>query len=55
LRCFNNQLTATALNTLFNSLPIKTPPVYSFMYISNNPGADACDKSIAENRGWRVF
>jgi Leucine-rich repeat (LRR) protein len=55
LECSYNQLTAAALNALFNSLPIRTPEDYAWITISGNPGADACNKSIAENKGWDVF
>jgi hypothetical protein len=55
LRCSNNQLTAAALNALFGSLPIKTSAYGGQISISGNPGADACNKSIAENKGWRVL
>jgi Leucine-rich repeat (LRR) protein len=55
LNCSYNQLTADALNALFNSLPIRTPANNAEVIISGNPGADACDKSIAENKGWNVF
>jgi hypothetical protein len=24
------------------------------IYITGNPGADACNKKIAEDKGWRV-
>jgi hypothetical protein len=55
LDCENNQLTATALNTVFTALPNRTGGGYAFIYISNNPGADTCDRAIAEDKGWRVY
>jgi len=29
-------------------------PVAKIVIISNNPGAETCDKSIAERKGWAV-
>jgi hypothetical protein len=59
--CGSNKLTASALNSLFNSLPKgiswETESGYSrtsTIYIHGNPGTDSCDKSIAENKGWKV-
>ena len=52
LNCYNNQLTATALNALFNSLPATT---YGSISISGNPGAGSCDRSIATNKGWTFY
>jgi hypothetical protein len=45
-----NQLTASALNALFASLPVRTPN-YGSIFIDGNPGTDTCDSSIAENKG----
>jgi Leucine-rich repeat (LRR) protein len=53
LNCCNNQLSAAALDKLFKHLPRKTPDDNAFISISNNPGENFCNKSIAENKGWR--
>jgi hypothetical protein len=55
--CGHNQLDASALNSLFNSLPKAkswTNGNSSSIYIGGNPGTDNCDISIAENKGWYV-
>lgn len=48
-----NQLSASALNTLFGDLPI----VYSgqTIKITGNPGAATCDTSIAINKGYTII
>lgn len=48
----NCNLNAEALNELFTSLP--TPTSTGTITITGNPGADDCDKSIAENKYWTV-
>jgi len=55
LECTSNQLTATALNTLFGTLHSNTIEGVKTIYIGNNPGTDTCDTSIAENKGWTVY
>ena len=45
-----NQLTASALNDLFRTLPTK----YGYIFIEDNPGTHECDRSIAEEKGWEV-
>jgi hypothetical protein len=45
----NNSLSAAALNALFASLPAS-----GTIAIAGNPGAAACDRSIAENKNWTV-
>ena len=52
LDCRNNNLTSAALNQIFKDLPQVTSQI---IYIRNNPGTETCDKSIAENKGWRVI
>ena len=52
LRCTDNQLTSSALNSLFNSLPKTTNGKIDF---SSNPGTQDCDISIAEEKGWNKF
>ena len=62
LDCANNQLSASALNDLFRALPDKTktegyeenPEIYEgFIKVLGNPGANDCDSSIAQKKGWR--
>ena len=62
LSCAFNQLTTSALNDLFGTLPYYRGLEYGefgSIIIStygqgsaNNPGAFDCDRSIAEKRGW---
>ena len=55
LNCSKNQLSADALDALFESLP---RTVYAYPYLINvygNPGANDCNKIIAENKGWDVI
>jgi Leucine-rich repeat (LRR) protein len=51
LGCYDNQLTATALDAVFTALP----NCYGHISISNNPGANSCDRAIAENKGWYFY
>ncbi len=52
LGCDNNNLSSSSLNKIFGDLPqVEDGKVV----ISHNPGTDTCDKSIAENKGWRVY
>jgi hypothetical protein len=55
LNCCNNQLSAVVLDTLFKCLPQRKPDDNAFISIRNNPGEHFCDKSIAENKGWRFI
>ena len=55
LDCRNNQLTAEGLNSLFNSLHSNEVEYGGVVYISNNPGTNTCDRTIAENKGWSVW
>ena len=50
INCENNQLSAQALNALFNSL--SDGDYGARLTIRGNPGADDCDWSIAEEKGW---
>ena len=50
LVCNYNQLTGSALNALFESLPDNAGK--KFIYIHGNPGAEDCNLSIAERKGW---
>ena len=52
LDCSSNNLTSAALNQIFRDLPQVTSGT---IYMSGNPGTETCDKSIAENKGWRVI
>ena len=56
LNASSNLFTADALNRLFGTLHDKPSnvviPEQKSIYISNNPGADTCDRSIAEEKGW---
>jgi len=55
IRCRDNQLTTKALNDLFASLVENTDvKLQKRVLISGNPGAEDCDRSIAENKGWLV-
>ena len=58
LRCYNNKLTSSALNKIFGDLPqgkeFDIYPYQSRITIGGNPGTDTCDRSIAENKGWKV-
>lgn len=61
LYCHSNQLDVNALNTLFSSLHIvpkpspenPRPPQCSISF-NDNPGTDACDKDILEEKSWVV-
>ena len=53
LRCSSNLLTTTALNSFFNSLPYSS--IGSTVNITNNPGTNTCDKTIATAKGWTVY
>ncbi|MDR1056129.1 MAG: hypothetical protein LBL90_10015 [Prevotellaceae bacterium] len=52
--CYNNQLTAAALDALFETLHNNIIESKS-ININNNPGASACNPSIAETKGWTVY
>jgi len=57
LWCFDNQLSTTMLNALFETLHNNTVSNSwgeKCICIGNNPGTNNCDKSIAENKGWKV-
>jgi hypothetical protein len=61
LNCLGNNLTAVALNALFSTLHNNAvPPAYEgiepkIILIGDNPGANDCDRSIAERKGWTVI
>jgi Leucine-rich repeat (LRR) protein len=57
LNCINNDFSTTALNALFVTLPNRDPNrwyKYKRLYVYNNPGADNCDRRVAEEKGWFV-
>jgi Leucine-rich repeat (LRR) protein len=54
LWCLRNQLSAGALNTLFEALPARSSDDGANIYIADNPGTDACNRSIASNKGWQI-
>ena len=54
LDCAGNNFSAEALNSLFETL-CKTNRKNRNIFIYGNPGADSCDKSIVENKGWYIY
>lgn len=61
IQCDVNELSSTALNKIFTDLPKGRRWIdenggtqQSYIDISNNPGSETCNKSIAENKGWKV-
>jgi len=50
MNCTGNDFSATALNDLFETLP---PGTNGSLDIRKNPGTTECNRTIAENRGWR--
>ena len=52
LHCDKNQLSAEALNAMFHD--ICKNEENNNLYIFGNPGKNTCDRSIAENKGWKV-
>lgn len=55
LECHTNQLTATVLNTVLTALPNHIGVKQGLAWISANPGAGICNRTIAENKGWQVL
>ena len=53
LLCINNQLSASALDALFGTLHSNTI-LDKIILVNGNPGADACNPSIATKKGWKV-
>jgi len=51
LGCSYNQLTSATLNTLFGTLSTNGGTIP----INNNPGTKSCNRSIAEEWGWKVL
>jgi len=54
LNCDDNQLTATTLNNLFQTLHSNTVEEEKIIRMGNNPGTSTCNKNIAERKGWEV-
>ena len=61
IECEGNEFTSTALNKIFTDLPKGKTWVdedgytrQSNISVGHNPGSDTCDKSIIENKGWKV-
>ena len=55
LRCTNNSLQTTALDALFESLHRNTIPNGKNLFVENNPGSGACNRSIATQKGWVIY
>jgi len=53
LDCSNNQLTSAEIDALFGTLHNR--PWEKKIDISNNPGTNSCNRSIATSRGWTVL
>ena len=55
----NNNLSAEALNGLFETLPYIDYNIginnRGSIYITGNPGAYDCDRTIAEKKNWEVI
>jgi Leucine-rich repeat (LRR) protein len=54
LNCGYNQFSAAAINALFVTLHDNIID-HKLVDIAQNPGADACNMKIAENKGWDVL
>jgi len=55
LYCENNQLTSEALNAMFGTLHDNAITGFTKVVgITDNPGTNDCNASIAENKGWSV-
>jgi hypothetical protein len=55
LDCESNQLSAAALNTIFTALPNRTVADDAHINISDNPGAESCNRAIAGSKGWGIY
>ena len=53
LLCVRNLLSASALDALFGTLHSSTI-LGKIIHVSGNPGSDACNPSIAMEKGWIV-
>ena len=54
LICPKNDMKASALNTLFKTLPNRTGDPVCKIYIYGNPGAAGCNQSLATAKKWTV-
>jgi len=54
LWCSDNQLSVIGLNALFGTLHDNAISDGKSIYISDNPGTDSCNTSIATAKGWEV-
>jgi len=54
LICANSKLSASALNALFESLPVNDTWEERVIIMGGNPGTKKCKASIAEKKGWTV-
>ena len=63
LECYDNNLSSSALNRIFNDLA-QGRKIWMDEYaeeweasvsIYGNPGSKTCNRSIAENKGWKVY
>jgi len=53
LNCEKNQFSAAELNALFGTLHNNyVNGGYKWIYMNDNPGSNACDRSIATRKGW---
>jgi len=55
LYCTGSKLSASALNSIFNSLPTRSPDDNARIYCGFNQGSATCDITIAEKKGWKVY
>ena len=55
LNCQYNQLSTSALNDLFRTLHDKSISSGKRIAIYGNPGTDACDVNITNDKGWIVW
>ena len=54
LDCYGNKLDSNVLDALFGTLPAPGSGSFS-VFIYGNPGADSCNRTLAEDKGWRVI
>ena len=54
LDCSNNQFSESELNGLFETLHCNDIEGGKYIIVSDNPGTDDCNMSIAEDKGWTV-
>ena len=54
VHCGSNLLSADALNAMFETLHQNDVNDDKMVYVNGNPGAEECNRSIAQNRGWEL-